>query len=145
LKWISVLVDASTWPKSGLGDTDIELAYDNETQSALNHVLRCPWFERLWVWQEINARPDTAIMLCGVDSITWTNLCKAVYCLEAKLLRGVDDGHGIDSYQMRIVDKLCRPMQPLRFLEFLELTGDAKCSDPRDKLYAVLALRHKDE
>ena len=55
--------------------------YDSEKLvDGLSQLLRRPWFERLWVWQEIRAK-DNALVICSYDRILWQDLRCATYAL----------------------------------------------------------------
>ena len=53
---------------------------------AINEILGRPWFERLWVQQEIRLARHNAIFMCGLNMIAWQSLRRAITCLHGKAL-----------------------------------------------------------
>ena len=45
------------------------------------HLLSRPWFERLWVRQEVHLRRTKAVVLCGRERDWWTSFHKGVSLL----------------------------------------------------------------
>lgn len=66
-----------------------DLPFGNEEQEAITDILSRPWFERLWVKQEIRLANCHAIVMSGFDVIAWQCLRKAVFCLDHKRLSSV--------------------------------------------------------
>ena len=46
-------------------------------------LLERPWFERLWVRQEIRLAKPTAILVCGSTDLLWQRFRDAVFICEA--------------------------------------------------------------
>ena len=120
---------------------DSDPFYDNETWKSIEDVLRRPWFERLWIWQEVRLARE-AYLLCGNEGLPWETLRRAIlYLQRAPMPAGFDRllepcfkliSYG--DYVAGVFDLLD---------EILENTKFASCSDPRDKIFAVLSLAHK--
>ena len=53
----------------------------NDVWVAIFNLLDRPWFERLWVRQEITLTLSQAVVICGHDVISWNNFRKAVYVM----------------------------------------------------------------
>jgi hypothetical protein len=130
----------SSWANSA-----VELPYDDETRSAMSMVFECCWFERLWIWQEVNAQPRRSSLLCGSSYLEWEEFRKAMFCVESKLAGDADNGRGFDPKRFAMIAHLCRSSGVLGLDQFLYLTERAKCSDPRDRIYSLLALRRPGE
>jgi dTDP-4-dehydrorhamnose reductase len=110
-------------------DKSVRLPFDEMTWSAVNAVISAPWFQRLWIWQEIHAKPETAIMVCGGKYMSWTDFCRAIFrILESESL----DKENVDDTSVDIVRNLCSPLDSYGFPTLLELTELAICSDPID-------------
>ena len=60
------------------------LPYGEKEQLGIYEVLRRPWFERLWIQQEIRLSNQNAILMCGLDSIAWQSYRPAIVCLFKK-------------------------------------------------------------
>lgn len=139
-------VDMGTLNVSAASEKDIEsewldhtkpAPFDYQTWVSIGRVLDRSWFSRLWVWQEVSLAQNGAIVICGDNTMSWGNFCKAIASLVHRpnwnsipnLIKNID-----------LSSQLCRPkrVQTLRFI--LEDSRDAKCSDQRDKIYGVLSL-----
>ncbi|TVY35267.1 Heterokaryon incompatibility protein 6,OR allele [Lachnellula subtilissima] len=96
-------------------DPDFELPYSQDTWEAILTLLQRPWFNRLWVVQEIQ---PGAMVQCGHETIPLSAFTEAIYCLYSKA---------------RL------PTDLRRYLE--QATGTlARLPDPRDKIYGLLGL-----
>ena len=98
------------------------------------------YWTRLWIVQEIVAGADNLFVLCGMDSIAWENLTAIEGILW--ILLGID-GHDLRSPLCQLVQLSSEILSsegsvPLRDL-MIQL-DDAKCTDPRDRVYGLLAL-----
>ena len=110
--------------------------FDRETWSSIAWLLDRSWFSRLWVWQEVKLARKGAMIICGDATVSWEDFRKAILSLRRRpkpdivLLR-----HRIErAYQISGVSS----DQQLR--QVLQRTKNARCSNPRDKIYAVLNL-----
>ena len=68
-------------------DVNKDLPYGDKEFRAINSLLSCPWFERLWIWQEIRLAKSNAIMICGSDTIPWECFRTTLFCLCLKSYR----------------------------------------------------------
>ena len=116
--------------------------YDDGELLAINELLSRPWFERLWVQQEIRLASPNAIFLCGWEMIAWQALRRAIMALHMKAfsprllkpsLSGLQDRIGLivgltDERRTFVLDAI------------MFLTINCKCFDPRDRIYAILSL-----
>jgi hypothetical protein len=59
---------------------------DATTVKALEGLFTRAWFRRVWIVQEIAAARD-AILLCGRDSISWRDMCRACNQIERLIAR----------------------------------------------------------
>ncbi|KAK0613953.1 heterokaryon incompatibility protein-domain-containing protein [Immersiella caudata] len=50
--------------------------YSDETWAAISNLLNRPWFERVWIVQEVLLAKDAAVV-CGHDTIEWAKLWEA--------------------------------------------------------------------
>ena len=106
-------------------------------------LLRRPWFERLWIWQEVRLA-RVAYLFCGNEGISWESLRRAMLYFrttprQAKFGHLIERCYDLVSYRDHMAgafDYLDHTLEKARF---------ASCSDPRDKIFAVLSLAHKSE
>lgn len=138
---------ASIRPAKGSKDLAwAELAAEapfNERQlQCLSLLFQRPWFERIWVRQEISLATQ-AIMKCGNKEVEWTLFRKGAYTL----FRQPGDIWAVGNVRIphlrlsRLIQQLCR-IRP-GFIGYRDLRVEVygtKCKNPRDMVYAVLSL-----
>ncbi len=120
---------------------------------ALRNFLKRPWFERLWIVQEIIMASGEMILLCGNSSITWETLAEVVITIETNglsrlVLHTIDEGGCNTDAPGGLLNTACvhamknmRNMQQPIDLQFaLIYCLRFKATDPRDKLFALLGL-----
>lgn len=78
--------------------------------------------------------------MCGLHCIKRTELCKAFYCWDSKLNRQVETSRGLDLDAYDIIYDLSRAIDTHSFTKLLSVTNQSKCSDPRDRIYALLGI-----
>jgi hypothetical protein len=115
---------------------ECKLPYTEEIWQALHDLGKRPWFERLWIWQEIQLANHRAIVQCGYDKISWYHFrCAMMSLYETK---------GVPSFLLREQLKFLRPLvrdrqgYPLSLL--FNAVRERKCSEPRDRVYGLLGI-----
>lgn len=134
----------STWndtDEAHWADLDQPLPF-NETQiRALEELFWRPWFERLWVVQEVLLSTE-AVVICGRQETTALSVKVAAALLDRKATMpsrcdGLSDGF------LPRLGQILSVFEESRHRELLELVRDtsgSKCADDKDKIYAVLSL-----
>lgn len=124
------------WP-----DLDQPLPFNKTQISALEELLWRPWFERLWVVQEVLLSAD-AVVICGRQETTALSV-KVTAALLAQKTTMPSRCDGLsDSFPSRLV-QILNVFEETRHRPLLELVRDtrrSKCADDRDRIYAVLSL-----
>ena len=115
-----------------------------EILKSVGDLLRRPWFGRLWIWQEVRLARE-AYLFCGNEWLPWETLRRAVsYFSRALVPAGI--GHHLVE---RCYDLITYPDYVASVFDdlthMLENARSANCSDPRDKIFAVLSLAHKSQ
>ncbi|KAH7066448.1 heterokaryon incompatibility protein-domain-containing protein [Paraphoma chrysanthemicola] len=111
---------------------------DPASWHAVDEFLRRPWFDRIWVVQEIRFATPSSLVQCGNDIISWSKLRRVV--IRGRNLRLPPDSPQKLTDRCQILFHLApfhhyeSPIELLRAIDALE------CSDPRDKIYGVLGL-----
>jgi len=128
-----------TSTEPSLADEHDTIQLGEEDLCSLYHLFCRPWFERLWVRQEISLADESALVACGSRSVLWQVFRRAWACFFLK-----------PKLHFKFSDQLTERMNSLagllfqdvgRYLPHLrESFGNAKCSDPRDRIYALLSL-----
>ncbi|KAH7392149.1 heterokaryon incompatibility protein-domain-containing protein [Phaeosphaeria sp. MPI-PUGE-AT-0046c] len=117
-------------------------AQDIESNPAIWHtvyrLLQRPWFDRLWILQEIQLANTSALIQCGNDTISWVRLRSAIRtCAHMRYPEGVH----ISLHKLAFKRaKLTYDATELGPLGLLGVALSAGCEDMRDKLYALLGL-----
>jgi hypothetical protein len=111
---------------------------DSGTWYAICSLLQRPWFDRLWIRQEIQLANNSAFVQCGTDIIQWRQLRRAIIlCGRNNFLKILPPRLSwVPRYRRELAlgFKNRAPTHLFRDAIF------AKCSDPRDKVYALLGL-----
>ena len=120
---------------------------------ALRNFLKRPWFERLWIVQEIIMASGEMTLLCGNFSITWNTLAEVVVTIEINglsrlILQNIDNGEGdsdapgglLNTACVHAMKKMRNMRRPIDLQFALIYCLRFKATDPRDKLFALLGL-----
>ncbi|KAK8132130.1 hypothetical protein PG999_000303 [Apiospora kogelbergensis] len=104
---------------------------------ALQSILELPWFGRLWVIQEVVLNPHV-MMYCGSAQVSWTWFFHAIRSIETQASWSVLPSTVCNLWMRRALDGY----DDGRFdtIRLLQDLSSAKCSDDRDRLWALSAL-----
>jgi hypothetical protein len=146
--WDTCILDVAAlrqqWNGMRLVDDDDNLLVDSRRQERLYKLWCRPWFERLWIRQEIKLSETKAMITCGRTQVPWPFFLSASTCLYVHFNR-------TNSLQPQYLRKLWQVSSVLESNQRLSLCTlrdsfrGMKCMDPRDRLYAVLELLPEDE
>ncbi|KAF2489419.1 HET-domain-containing protein [Lophium mytilinum] len=118
-------------------DPQIALPFSKQQWVSICALMFRSWFERLWIWQEVRLA-QKAILSCGYHQISWEALKKSLACLSAKTYPLYLQDRGYYSRRAHI-DDLC-DSRTIDFIHAVQDTRVAKCTDPRDRIYALLSI-----
>jgi len=122
-----------------LANENVQLPLEERDLCSLYHLFCRPWFERLWVRQEIFLANELAIVVCGSCSMLWKVFRRAWSCFylkPKKLFQFIDElTDRSNSLSEFLYQDVGRQLPHLR-----ESFGHAKCGDLRDRIYALLSL-----
>ncbi|PLN79936.1 heterokaryon incompatibility protein-domain-containing protein [Aspergillus taichungensis] len=113
-----------------------DIPFDDETWKAICSILDRAWFQRLWVFQEIQLASPRAVLQCGHDEGSWADVRASILCLKEKN----------QTFLSELVANLRK-----HFMLYLDWRGESfplmmnsvrrrLCSDERDLIYALLGL-----
>jgi hypothetical protein len=115
-------------------DERLLLPFSERELVALEHIFSRPWFERLWVWQEVRFSGERAMVQCGDRLLEWQAFPNALRWLKEPHTAARRPSPKFLLGALRICDPrsyhLCGLLGHARSLE---------CQDPRDKLFAILS------
>ncbi|KAF7193482.1 Heterokaryon incompatibility protein 6, OR allele [Pseudocercospora fuligena] len=115
---------------------------DEDEVCALARLLSHPWFERVWIWQEIRLGYSRAVLKCGKFEIAWAAFCAADRYGIGKTFKGPSHKTLLsrsDTYVRRL-----RDIRPRSILPLLDFMRSSKCRDRRDRLFAVRDMVYPD-
>ncbi|KAH7353158.1 hypothetical protein BKA66DRAFT_475792 [Pyrenochaeta sp. MPI-SDFR-AT-0127] len=102
-----------------------------------------PYFERTWIRQEITLAAR-AVVQCGRQTMEWDDFRTAtasIYWKGFNQAALVNTSATDCTRALHTVFKICRIARGgYRYANIRRILRDAKCSDPRDKLYAVCSM-----
>lgn len=117
---------------------------DVDWQSLAKFLAR-PWFERLWVVQEA-AKAKTAILICGYHAFKWESFCDVLrdinrYSLDAYFLpeEGRQPLQNVITVG-RVREDQTREQRSLTLYQLYTRACGFRCTDPRDRVFALLGL-----
>ena len=117
-----------------LADPDEDLPIDEQQLTSIKRLLERPWFERLWVWQEVRLA-RSAVVVCGLTFLQWDRFRSASMYLGLRGYLGIllyDKISGLIFYESG------NGQAPHASLFFnLWVSRLCKCSDQRDRIYAL--------
>ncbi|KAK0641412.1 heterokaryon incompatibility protein-domain-containing protein [Cercophora newfieldiana] len=114
--------------------TDMVPPYSEATWHALGELMSRPWFQRMWVVQEVQLGSRGSIVQCGRDSIQWQPFRYAIACLRSK--QHFTPISAFIGYPLTV----CLDLAGFPFDYLLSKTKSSKCSDDRDRIYGILSL-----
>ena len=118
------------------------LQLDKKAYRAIRELLDRSWFERLWILQELYLGRDRMHMLCGFERTSWEHFCYALEYLQRFNASDPDKiGHRLLGVWFTMIYREYGFSDTLT--DLLLRTRYLRCSDPRDKVYALLNLVSK--
>lgn len=128
---------------------NFNVGYDKTLKVSIRKWIGLPWFRRLWTWQEVHLA-RRIIMACGHLELPWEEFCGAAFHISLQLPQG--DKVSFESSEDTAFRKDLRQVRALinenvhyaegkvQLITLLDITKNALCSDPRDRIYALLSL-----
>jgi hypothetical protein len=111
----------------------VELPFDEGVWQAILDILERPWFERVWIVQEIQLGSPTSVVQCGEYQISWYLIRRAI----SRLWNGAPENvmAKLQNIAYLVTNLRGDPLPTL-----LQHCNKLKCSDPLDKIYGILGL-----
>lgn len=144
--WETMTVKPSSGSRSRWAEPHYNPIYDSDMWTPLLNLLRRPWFNRLWTWQEV-LLADTVILLCGFQSLDWEKLRDIMFCLHTKHQAADRSPREIEmAERVRRVHGIWRSrFGNTTFVDLLDWTGHCSYTDQRDRVYALQNLVSENE
>ncbi|KAK7962037.1 uncharacterized protein PG986_002862 [Apiospora aurea] len=103
----------------------------------LQRVVELPWFSRLWVIQEVVLNPDVTLY-CGSAMLSWTRFVQAVRLIKNQPSWSLLTSTVCELWMLRVFGgNMTLRLDTVRLLQDLSF---ARCSDDRDRVWAMLAI-----
>lgn len=99
-------------------------------------LLGRPWFERVWIVQEIQLANVDSSLQCGSSVISWPIFRRAVLCLQSKIRIPLEKLR----HRLMEVCNLSDYALDFNLSRLVRRHRGRKCKDPRDKIYGLLSL-----
>ncbi|KAK3688863.1 heterokaryon incompatibility protein-domain-containing protein [Podospora appendiculata] len=116
-----------------------ELKLGDETWATLIWLFHRPWFERMWIVQEIRFANAHAIVLCGRREVPWRLLRDAAMALlENDSRRGSVQREA--SSRIHQIQILCRDISQLSVVELLHESQGRLFQEDKDAIYGLYSL-----
>jgi hypothetical protein len=123
-------------------NTSIALPFDGSVMHAVSDLFGRSWFERLWVYQEARLGGDRAVLQCGHVSIEWRKVVQANWIFRFKPWKEAVPPKLRE--RMGVVEQMYFPYRTNLAL-IIRRTCRMKCSDPRDRVYAMRSTTRQEE
>ncbi|KAF5577137.1 heterokaryon incompatibility het-6 [Fusarium pseudocircinatum] len=164
---IQLIRDLSALSKAGCG-SQIEACLRSDPDYlgngcwlAMHDLMKRPYWYRLWIIQEIIMGASATWIRCGTVSIDWTSFCAGISFLEEHLWLVKDEllikerlaatSENGPAWSVMGIHLVYQDLSPLSdreenggqypsFGRLLDISNTAECSDPRDKVYALVGL-----
>lgn len=126
------------------------LTLDHRDLTGYYHLISRPWFERLWIRQEVTLANSDAVVTCGLESVPWSVFRKglaAVWNMYICSVPGVPYCNRVGfPLEMELMSRGYQLKsffwQPLNTClhDTKGTFGGTECLDPRDRIYAVIHM-----
>ncbi|KAF5983611.1 heterokaryon incompatibility het-6 [Fusarium coicis] len=128
---------------------------------AMHDLMKRPYWYRLWIIQELIMGASATWIRCGTVSTDWTSFCAGISFLEENLWLVKDEllikerlaatSENGPAWSVMGIHLVYQDLSPLSdreenggqcpsFGRLLDISNTAECSDPRDKVYALVGL-----
>ncbi|KAI3316664.1 HET-domain-containing protein [Xylariaceae sp. AK1471] len=133
------LLPSETCSDPNIADHYVELPFTEQDLSSVYHLICRPWFDRLWIRQEIFLANSSAVIKCGPCEVLWTDFHLALRCMHFKITSDSDLGNQCLDRIGQLKGLIFQSL-PLSVREFRDLFGNCQCRDLRDRVYGLQSL-----
>jgi hypothetical protein len=113
-----------------------KLPFNNKIVQAIKNFFASPYFERLWIWQEVILASTRAVVQCGQELIEWATLRRSIVRLFDQFSNFPNDL----KFRYHHVLSLAVSGSDSSMFRLIRATSRQKCTDPRDKVYGILGI-----
>jgi hypothetical protein len=109
---------------------------------SIAQLMQRPYFERLWVLQEVQMANSNAIVHCGETEVFWYHVRRAFIRCRFEMPALPEFSSPSQKREQYRADFLSRSLSTCDASLLFRLATDYKCADSRDKVFAILGLLH---
>ncbi|PMD40264.1 hypothetical protein L207DRAFT_565768 [Hyaloscypha variabilis F] len=126
---------------SSWADLNVPLRLHSRQLEPVLKLLSRSWFERVWVQQEIILATNTAVLVCGHDSIMRQHFTNAIYYLDVKPRNSLGE-EAMFRERLALTNKMATNMYASeKYVDILrDQAKTLKCLDARDRVFAILNI-----
>ncbi|KAH9220267.1 heterokaryon incompatibility protein-domain-containing protein [Leptodontidium sp. 2 PMI_412] len=114
--------------------------WGKDVLDAIEELLSVAWFERLWIWQEIRLANESSIIAWGNNQMLWSSFRDAILLLEWKKVHRLYPDNLSIATRLQTIVSIANKFDFMSFNTLLSVSRNSDCSDPRDRIYAILSL-----
>ncbi|KAI1738100.1 HET-domain-containing protein [Xylaria scruposa] len=127
-----------------ISDQHVKLPFTERDLRSVYHLICRPWFDRLWIRQEIYLANSEAVVKCGPQEVPWSAFYLALRCMHFKLHSDSELGDQCISRMWQLQGFIFQ-FFPISFVDFRDILGNCLCRDPRDRIYALRSMLRETE
>ncbi|KAH8587973.1 heterokaryon incompatibility protein-domain-containing protein [Bisporella sp. PMI_857] len=117
-----------------------KIPYDLQTWDSILEIYQNPWFQRMWILQEIHLANQNSIVLCGTYKLSWGHLRRALKSIAMKELGMPVNFHEVHKYRRKLIGYTLGNGLEQNLPTLLSLSRFSKCTEPVDRIYGILGL-----
>jgi hypothetical protein len=114
------------------------LPFQESDYLAIHHLLARPWWDRLWVWQEIQLASYKTILLCGPHSASWPLVRRSLMLLHWRTR--YDLHPQLPASLLRRCFGIAKVQPGATLPDLIYWTREAQYSVDHDRVFAILGL-----
>jgi hypothetical protein len=138
--WRLISITASNQKDTLWRDISSLPLWEKEILDAMEELFNNTSFERLWVWQEIRLASESSIVVLGDNQIAWCDFRDAILGFEWKKVHRLYPGNPTIENRLETIGGMANKFDYMSFNIVLSASRNSKCTDPRDRIYAILSL-----
>ena len=122
-------------------DRNQTFPYSDQEIRDMGALFSRPWFSRLWVCQEIRLARSNSILMCSFETMLCRTFFKAIFSLNFKRWdrQAYFEGSKLIKQILQVLNLYGMEIE-LDVCDMIRNLHPFKCSDARDRIYAVLSL-----
>lgn len=127
-----------------IADPNSDLPIDAEQSAAVVSLLNRDWFDRLWIRQEILVAEEKAVVCCGPHEMPWSVFRKALRLFYSRRTEPYNVVYLLGK-RLRAIGGFVFQLRRTEVLQIRNVFDNARCSDPRDRIYGIKSLLLEDQ